>query len=331
MIDLLTVINGAILALIATFCYAIGFVLQKMGLLEGLPELQFNQGIKATIISFSQFFKNKLWISGFFLSIIGWIPFMIAVSLVGIVFVQPLTGIGLIVSLIASHILLNERISILEAISAGLLVLSPLLIAFAGITDISIDLYRFLLPFLIYFFLSLILSSLSYYISKNMKNKRNEATFLTLTGVILNANAMLFTNIISQAIKSANINLFSLFGWAEIVFGIFWFEYYHFWAFVSLWGLGIFFLIGFIFYQSGFQKGKASTMYLIINSLSIIIPIIVGIFIFNQTFQNIGLFILAVLIIILADMNLSKYQAEIEELEYIKEKGQKPIPHEPNL
>ncbi|TFF96998.1 MAG: hypothetical protein EU547_05590 [Promethearchaeota archaeon] len=318
MIDIFTVIGGIILSLLATFCYAIGFVLQKMGLLQGLPELHFNRGIKTILKSFLQFFENKLWISGFLLSLIGWIPFMVAVSLVGIVVVQPLTGVGLIVSLIASHILLNEKISFIEAISAGLLVFAPLLITFAGITDVSLNLFEFLVPFLIYFILSLIFSSLSFYISKKMNNKRYEATFLTITGVILNANAILFTNIMSQALKDANINLISCFGWAEVIFGIFWFDYYHFWAFISFWGLAIFFLIGFIFYQSGFQKGKASTMYLIINSLSIIIPIIVGIFIFNQNFQNIGLFILAVIIIILADMNLSKYQAEIEKLDEIK-------------
>jgi len=319
MIDLITIIIGLILSLVATFCYSIGFVLQKMGLLQGIPELNFNRGIKATIKSFLKFFENKTWISGFILSFIGWIPFIIAVALVGIVFVQPLTGIGLIICLIASHLLLNEKISILEALSTFLLVIAPILITLAGVSEVYINLTTFLIPFLIYFGFSLLLSLCCFYISKKIvKNKNVEAVFLTLTGVILNANAIVFTNIISQAIIQANINLISWFGWAEVLFGIFWFDYYHLWACISLWGIGFFFLIGFIFYQSGFQKGKASTMYLIINSLSIIIPILVGIFIFNQTFENIFLFIIAVIIILFADMNLSKYQASIETIEESK-------------
>ncbi|MGV9173666.1 MAG: DMT family transporter, partial [Promethearchaeia archaeon] len=290
MINFISAITGLILALIATFCYAIGFVLQKMGLLQGLPKLQFDSGIKTTIKSFLKFFENKTWLLGLTLGIIGWVPYMIAISLVGVVVVQPITGVGLIVSLIASHILLKEKIALLEVISAGLLMIAPVLITFAEVTDVYINLHEFLFPFLFYFAISIISSLICFLIAKKMvENERVEAVFLTLTGVILNANAIIFTNIMSQAISDANINLFSWFGWAEILFGIFWFDYYHLWAFISLWGLGIFFLIGFIFYQSGFQKGKASTMYLIINSLSIIIPIIVGIFIFNQRFKYITL------------------------------------------
>jgi len=318
MIDFVTVIIGTVLALIASFCYSLGFALQKMGLLQGLPELDFKHGLKVTIKSFLTFFENKTWLIGLFLSIIGWFPFMIAVSLVGIVVVQPLTGVGLIVLLLASHIFLNEKISLMEAISAGLLIISPVLITFAGVTDIEFNLFNFLIPFFIYIVISLILSSLCYSVSKRVKKRKNKAIFLALTGVILNANAIIFANIIAQALKGGNINLFSWFGWAEIIFGIFWFEFYHIWAFISFWGIVISFLVGFIFYQSGFQKGKASVLYPVINSLSILIPIIVGIFIFNQTFQNIGLFILAVSIIILADINLSKYQAEIEKIDKMK-------------
>ncbi|MBD3211876.1 MAG: hypothetical protein GF311_04635 [Candidatus Lokiarchaeota archaeon] len=258
------------------------------------------------------------------MSMIGWLPFIVAVSLVGIVVVQPITGVGLIVTLFASHILLNEKISLLEVFSAGLLIIAPILITFAGVTNVRIDLFVFIIPFAVYFLASLIFSLICFLLSKRKQNMKIEA--VSLTGVILNANAIIFTNIITQALNEGDINLFSWFGWVKIVFGIFWFDFHHFWACISLWGILFFFIIGFIFYQSGFQKGKASTMYLIINSLSIIIPIIVGIFIFNQRFENILLFIVAVVIILFADINLSKYQAEIEEIEKIKgEKSKIPV------
>ena len=71
-------------------------------------------------------------------------------------------------------------------------------------------------------------------------------------------------------------------------------------------------MLGILFYQSGFQRGKASIIYLIINSFSIIIPIIVGLAIFQQTLENYYLFFIALGIIIFSVINLSKFQAKLE-------------------
>ena len=127
---------------------------------------------------------------------------------------------------------------------------------------------------------------------------------------ILSSLAAVFTNIFAQAFTDASINLLSFFGWAEVLFGIFWFEYYHLWVFLGLWGLGFFFLTSMIFQNNGMQKGKAVILWPIQNSISLIVPIIAGFAVFSQTVSNYILFFLAVLLILIATIVLSKYQAE---------------------
>jgi drug/metabolite transporter (DMT)-like permease len=318
MIDIVSIILGIFLALIATICFSMGFVFQKKGLMEGLPELKFDAGIKNLVYSFLEFFKNKIWIAGFLLGIIGWVPFIIAVSLVGILVVQPITSLGLIIFLISAVRILGEKVRKIEIYSAIILGIAPILIAFSRISQIEINLYQFLIPFLIFFTSSIILAILFYLIAKLKKETTLEGIFLTITGVILNAIGTIFTNIFTQAYNDSNVSLLSWTGWAEILFGVFWFDIYHIWLCISLWGMGLFFLLGVIFYQSGFQNAKASIVYLIINSLSIIIPIIVGILVFQQQFENFYLFLIALGLILIGVINLSKFQAHIEEYEQYK-------------
>ncbi|MBY8983117.1 MAG: hypothetical protein KGD57_09225 [Candidatus Lokiarchaeota archaeon] len=307
-----TLIIGILLAILASFCFSLGFVFQKKGLLQGLPKINFDNDIKNIIKSFYEFFKNKIWITGFLLGILGWFPFIIAVSYVGIIIVQPITSLGLIIFLISSIKLLNEEISKLEVFTAAILLFAPILIALSNVTNIYFDLFDFLIPFLIFFVISIIISIMCFYLSKVKKDSSLEGVLLTIIGVILSSIGASFTNIFTQALSDANIDLVSLFGWVEIVFGIFWFETYHIWLFCSFWGLIIFFMLGILFYQSGFQRGKASVIYLIINSFSIIIPIIVGLAIFQQTLENYYLFFIALGIIIFSVLNLSKFQAKLE-------------------
>ena len=115
--------------------------------------------------------------------------------------------------------------------------------------------------------------------------------------------------------RSASINLISFFGWAEVLFGIFWFEYFHFWVFLGLYGLGFFFLTSMIFQNNGMQKGKAVILWPIQNSISLIVPVIAGFAVFSQTITNYILFLLAILLILIATIVLSKFQAEIEAIE----------------
>ena len=315
MVAIPIVITGIILALVATSCFNLGIVLQKKGLKEGLPELTLEEGVSGLGASFGKYFKNKFWAIGFALGIIGGIPYVIAQGMVGIVVVQPIMGVGLVVLVIFANIMLDEKISYLEIIAIGMMIIAPALIAFSGISDVQIDLYEFVLPFFIFLISLIIVIIACVMIGRKQQNAEWSSMFKIFVAGILGSLAAVFTNIFAQAYSDASINLISFFGWAEVLFGIFWFEYFHFWVFLGLYGLGFFFLTSMIFQNNGMQKGKAVILWPIQNSISLILPVIAGFVIFSQTVTNYILFFLAILLILIATIVLSKFQAEIEAIE----------------
>jgi len=312
MVAISTVIAGIILALFATFCFNLGIVLQKKGLKEGLPELTLEEGVSGLGTSFIKYFKNKFWTLGFALGIIGWIPYVIAQGMVGIIVVQPIMGVGLVILVIFANIMLNEKISYYEIIAIGMMIIAPVLIAFSGISDVQIDLIGFLIPFIIFLIIIIVIIIICIMVGRKQPKPEWSGMFKIFVAGILGSLAAIFTNIFAQAYSDASINLISLFGWAEVLFGIFWFEYFHFWVFLGLYGLGFFFLTSMIFQNNGMQKGKAVILWPIQNSISLIIPVIAGFVVFGQAVANLLLFLIAVLLILIATIVLSKYQAEYD-------------------
>ncbi len=315
MVAIPIVITGIILALITTFCFNFGIVLQKKGLKEGLPELTLEEGMSGLGGAFVKYFKNKYWALGFVLGIIGWIPYVIAQGMVGVLVVQPVMGVGLIVLVIFANIMLDEKISYKEFIAIGMMIIAPVLIAFSGISDVQIDLIGFVLPFIIFLIILIAVIIACIIIGNKQQNAEWLSMFKIFVAGILGSLAAVFTNIFAQAYSDANINLLSFFGWAEVLFGIFWFEYFHFWVFLGLYGLGFFFLTSMIYQNNGMQKGKAVILWPIQNSISLIVPVIAGFLVFGQTMTNYVLFFLAILLILIATIVLSKFQAEIEAIE----------------
>lgn len=314
MVALSIVLVGITLALIATCCFNFAIVLQKKGLKQGLPEFTFDDGVKSFFISIEKYFENKYWAIGFALSIIGWIPFTIAQGMVGIVVVQPIMGVGLIIMVIFANRMLQEKISLHEFVAMGMLIVAPFLIVWSGISNVSINLYEFLVPFLIFLVVLLSFIILCVFFARRKKGTESEGLYKIIIAGILFSLGAIFSNIFAQAFISASINLLSFFGWAEVLFGIFWFEYFHLWVFLGLWGMGIFNLTGLIFQQNSMRKGKAVVLWPIQNSITLIIPLIVGFLVFGQTVNNYFIFWLAIVLILTTTLILSKYQAQIDSI-----------------
>ena len=315
MVAIPIVITGIILALFATFCFNFGIVLQKKGLKQGLPELTLEEGVSGLGASFGKYFKNKFWAIGFALGIIGWIPYVIAQGMVGVIVVQPVMGVGLVILVIFANIMLDEKISYFELIAIGMMIIAPVLIAFSGVSDVQIDLIGFLLPFFVFLIILIVAIIACITIGRKQQNSEWSSILKIFVAGLLGSLAAVFTNIFAQALSDASINLISFFGWAEVLFGIFWFEYFHFWVFLGLYGLGFFFLTSMIFQNNGMQKGKAVILWPIQNSISLIVPVIAGFVVFGQTLTNSILYLLAIILIIVATIVLSKFQAEIEAIE----------------
>ena len=323
-LDLLSVTIGIILALITTFCFNLAIVFQKKGLREGMStgsEIKIEEGLRSILKSFKGLFKNKSWMIGTLLGIIGWFPYIISIGLVGIIVTEPVMATGFIFFVIAANRMLGEKVGILEYVAIGMLTASPVLIAFAGISGVAFDLREFVIPLITFLIITISISFASFVVAKKTRGTSTEGLFIMFGGALLFALGGIFTNILAQAYIQADIQISWYFPF-EIIFGVFWFiftsSYAHLWVFIGLWGMIIFNLSSVPFYQGGFQKGKVLVMYPILDSIALLLPIIAGLFVFKQTFVNYHLFVVAFVFIVIGTIILSKYQVAIETMNIVK-------------
>jgi hypothetical protein len=137
-------------------------------------------------------------------------------------------------------------------------------------------------------------------------------------GAILFALGGVSTNLMIQALIQAvdTIHWYVIF---QLPFGIVWFfltsTYAYLWVFFGFWMMAIFNLSSLPYYQGGYQKGKILIMYPLLDSVALLLPIFAGLIVFQQTFENFYLFILALILIVIATSILSKYHVAIEKME----------------
>ncbi len=308
-VDLITAIIGIILALITTFCFNLAIVFQKKGLKEG-PEINIEKGLKDVIQTFKKLFKNRYWLYGTLLGIIGWFPYIISIGLVGIIVTEPVMATGFIFFVIAANRILGEKVGIIEYMAIFLLAVSPVLILFAGISDVAFDFHNFVPALLILLVITISLSLLCFALAKKEKGKSAEGLLTMFGGAILFALGGVSTNILAQAIIQSNQG-FPWYFIFELPFGVFWFDYMIMWICIGFWMMAIFNLSSVPFYQGGFQKGKVLIMYPILDSIALLLPIFAGLFVFKQTFANYYLFWTAVVFIMIGTVILSKYHLAI--------------------
>jgi hypothetical protein len=241
--------------------------------------------------------------------------------MVGVLVTEPVMATGFIFFVPAAIKILKERVGIIEYIAIGLLTISPILIGFAGISDVDLDLYEFVPSFIIFLAISLSICIFSLTMAKKKRGKSTEGLFIMFGGAILFALGGSATNILAQALiqTGEGFQWFTIF---ELPFGIFWFlfggTYAHLWVFLGFWMMAAFNLSSLPYYQGGFQKGKILIMYPILDSIALLLPITAGLFVFKQTFSNFPLFLIALICSVFATIVLSKYQAAIETMDTTK-------------
>ncbi len=312
MVDVITSTIGIILALIASFSFNIAVVLQKKGLMAA-PNIKVEEGVGSVLKSFKALFQNKTWLVGFLLGVIGWFPYIIAIGMVSVLVVAPLVSVGLIIFVFAAKKMLNEKTSPTELLSIIILIIATILIAFARISSVSIDLNAIVVPFFAIFGVLIGISVGCFFFAQKKRGTPFEGLFLVFTGATLYSLGIVCTNIFTQSLLDAHV--FPLFFW-EFMFGIFYFliflSYVHLWMFLGFWLMLIFNITSIIFYQSGFQKGKTVVMFPIFNIITIIIPVVIGLLIFQQSYENSVLFFVAMVLILIATFKLSKFQSDFQ-------------------
>jgi hypothetical protein len=326
-VDLLTVTVGIVLALITTFCFNYAIVLQKKGLKQAKKvgiEIDLQAGLKDTIRTFIKLFKNKSWLSGALLGIVGWVPYIISIGLVGIIVTEPVMATGFIFFVIAAIRILKERVGVIEYMAIGLLTFSPVLIAIAGISDVDIDFYEFIPSLITFLIITISISIILLSIAKRKRGSAGEGLFIMFGGAILFALGGVATNILAQALIQAH-DVFPWYFIFEMPFGIIWYfitaSYPYLWVFIGFWMMAIFNLSSVPYYQGGFQKGKILIMYPILDTIALLLPIFAGLIVFRQTFQNYAFFIIALIFIVIGTLILGKYQVAIERMDSMDKNG----------
>jgi multidrug transporter EmrE-like cation transporter len=314
MVDAQTVGLGITLVLIATPLFHFAVIFQKFGLMQ-TEEIKFDKGIIGILKTFKIIAKNKWWLLGTLLGIIAWPLYLISIGLVGFMVSEPINSIGIIIIVIAANRILKEKITWFELIAIMLLAISPLFIAAAGISEVVVDLYDMVIPLIIFLTISGGITVYCFVLSVKKRGSRSEGLYIMLVGSLLLAIGGVFTNILAQSIFQANVQ-FTWYFWAEIGFGIFWGDYAHFWVFLSWWLMAITNVSSIAFYQSAFQKERVAIAFPIFDSIGLSIPIIAGIFVFKQTFQNYYLFFIGILLILIGTLSLGKFQTDLQALDY---------------
>ena len=307
-------IIGIICILLSSLCANFSVLLEKKGFLSepDIPNLDLKLGLKQNIKIFIKLSKNKFWLLGFSLGIIKWLPYIIALSLVGIIITQPIMSVGLIVLVIFANFNLNEKLNNLEKISIFFLIISPILISIAGVSNYEIDTDLIISQYFIFLILNLIFVIVVYIISKFIKSEEHKAIFYSLNGGLLYSVGIIFVNIFSVLVFTSNIlNIFSLSEWLNIIFGFLLADINYFIASLSFWVSIPCILLGLYLSQCAIQRGRATIVYPVYNIIRIILPVIIGIIIFNAYFESVLLFYAGVLLSVFAIVILSKITPKI--------------------
>ena len=277
---------GIILALVTSLLWNIAPIIQKEALAE-IDEIDAKNPMKQTKLLFSK----PRWVMGFAMALVGGLTYMLATNLAGIVVIQPLMNVGLIALVFFSSRRLGETIDIPAALGIILMILTPVFIAFGGVTE----------PIMFTEYSGILLYS---------------ATMLIGIGAMAGGTrkiAILWAPITSlfQALASQFTQWFTLvlFGNPDIIQGFIN-------AFIPLILTGVFTAIAAVYTVSiGLQRNPASRFNAITGTISMFAVILGGIMIFGQVISNIPFYSIGLICGMIGVILLSKYQDDQEEEE----------------
>ena len=114
----MTIWSAIGLSLLATCCYQVGTVMQKVGA-DRMPRLQLRLGQRDV---FRAFLRSPIWLGGIGVTIAGWVLFLKAIANAPVSIVQPVLGFGLCLLALFSVVFLRERLRPLEWTGTALMI-----------------------------------------------------------------------------------------------------------------------------------------------------------------------------------------------------------------
>jgi drug/metabolite transporter (DMT)-like permease len=116
------------LSLVATSCYQLGAVMQKIGA-DRMPRIEFRLGQPDVVRAF---FRSPVWLGGIAVTTAGWVLFLKAIANAPVSIVQPVLGFGLCLLAFLSVVLLKERLRPLEWCGIALVIGGIVLLGVSG-------------------------------------------------------------------------------------------------------------------------------------------------------------------------------------------------------
>jgi drug/metabolite transporter (DMT)-like permease len=272
-------ILGIILALITSLLWNIAPIIQKEALAE-IEEIDAKNPLKQT----RKLFSKPRWVLGFGMALIGGLTYMLATNLAGIVVIQPLMNVGLIALVFFSNRRLGEKLDMPASIGIVLMILTPVFIAFGGVTE----------PMMFTEFTGIVLFTVVMLASIGLM-----AAGTSRIAVLWAPITSLFQALAAQFTQWFTLELF---GSADIVQGFIN-------ALFPLILMGVFTAIAAIYTVSiGLQRNPASRFNSITGTVSMFAVVLGGIMIFAQVITNIPFYGLGLAFGIIGVILLSKYQ-----------------------
>lgn len=270
---------GICLAILTSLMWNVAPVIQK----EALGTMDKMEG-KAALKYTKHLFKNKRWLLGFALALIGALTYLVATEMAGIVAVQPLMNVGLVALAVLSNRRLGEPIDVKAKAGILLLILTPVLIALGGVTEPLM--FTGIEKLVVYCMAMLVLLGLLFSLSR-----RIPILWAPITS-ILQALAAQFTQWFTLVLRDSSDLLQGLLN-----------------GLVPLVLMGVLtFIAGVYAVSIGLQRNPAARFNAITGTVSMIAVIVGGIVIFSQALTYVSIYVVGVAFGIIGVLLLSRYQ-----------------------
>jgi len=285
---------GIFTSVMGGLLFSIGIILQKKAVIE-MPEIKLNN-----VNSMLEMVKNRTWLLGVGLALIGGIPYIITQALIGVALTQPMIlGIQLAFTVLFAIKMLDEKIESKEIFGFILLLSSPVFLALGTVTPPNVNLLsiNFLISFL--WFIIPTLSLLIFFFIMVKLKKTNDAVvgiaYAVISGIFF-AMGAIFMQFGVEIIKGEYFQLF--------IIGI---------VFILVMFLGN--TTATLIQNLAFQRGKIGIAIAVQSTFSLILAIYGGILIFNQLILFPFFYILGIIIILISNIILIQFQTRIEKID----------------
>lgn len=265
-----------ILAATGHILFSLGAVIQKQGADKALEI-----GKHPLFDTIKSFLTNKTWLTGATLAFTGLPFYFLAFNYGGLIYIQPMLGLGALAIVLYALKILKEKATKTELSGIILIIIGPILIAY-GAQNITPESTQIKNIQIIIFYLLLYLAIILFMIlqTKLGKGKKKAVTFAISTGILL-----------GLASFSGRLTAYHM----DLQYGLF--------VFLLLLNLGL----GTIMAQIMYQQGRAIITLNISNVFNMVLPVLAGIMILNEKINT--MLLMGLIVIFVGCVLLSKIQS----------------------